>query len=77
MDQKFLLGGGDPCLCDIEQLTGELPLKKRLSTWHLEYDIVKAVLLQLNWIYHAEKIQWIFEACCDTIRYRGRQIIWE
>lgn len=48
MDQKFLLGGGDPCLCDIEQLTGELPPKKRLSTWHLECDIVKTVLLQLR-----------------------------
>lgn len=44
MDQNSLLGGGDPCLCDIEPLTGELPPKKRLSTWHLEYDIVKAVL---------------------------------
>jgi hypothetical protein len=35
------------------------------------------VLLQLNWIYHAGKRQWIFEACCDTILHRGRQIIWE
>ena len=77
MDQNSLLGGGDPCLCDIEPLTGELPSKKRLSTWHLEYDIVKAVLLRLIWIYRAGKMQWIFEACCDTILYRERQIIWE
>jgi hypothetical protein len=67
VDQNFLLGGGDPCLCDIEQLVGELLPKKRLSTWHLEYGIVKAVVLRLNRIYRAGKIQWIFEICCDTI----------
>ena len=39
--QEFLFEGRDPCLCDIEQVTRELPQVKKLSTRHLEYGIAK------------------------------------
>ena len=31
MDQNILFGGGDPCLCDIEQLAGEPGKEKALD----------------------------------------------
>ena len=69
--QSFWPGSGGPCFCDIEQFTEEHVSRKRLSTRHLEYGIVKATRSLLNGTCPAGKMQWIFEAHCGKIFDRG------
>lgn len=68
-------GGGGPCFCDIEQMTMQLVYETALDMesgmWYSEDSH------NSNQTLSCRKIQWIFQAHCDTILYVRRIIVWK